>query len=150
MLCPYCLHAETKVIDKRNVEGVVRRRRECLRCEKRFNTRESMERADLRVIKKDGRRESFDYEKIKRGVMKACEKRPVSDEKIDKMIANVEEKLRKKGNESVYPMDEDFVNAIEIGMPPAGGLGIGIDRMVMLITGQPSIRDVIFFPFMKS
>jgi len=110
MLCPYCLHAETKVIDKRNVEGVVRRRRECLKCEKRFNTRESMERADLRVIKKDGRRESFNYEKIKGGVMKACEKRPVSDEKIDKMIANVEEKLRKKGKEVQSEVIGDLIS----------------------------------------
>ena len=74
----------------------------------------------------------------------------LNDPVMQRELLEDQEKLRKKGNESVYPMDEDFVNAIEIGMPPAGGLGIGIDRMVMLITGQPSIRDVIFFPFMKS
>ena len=62
MLCPYCLHKETKVIDKRDVEGMVKRRRECLKCEKRFNTKEGVELAELRVIKKDGKRESFDYE----------------------------------------------------------------------------------------
>ena len=99
MICPYCNHPETKVVDKRNIEGVVKRRRECLKCEKRFNTREGVESVELRVIKKDGRWEVFDREKIRRGVMKACEKRPVTDEQIDKMIFNIEEKLRKKGKE---------------------------------------------------
>jgi len=99
MLCPYCLHSETKVIDKRDIEGLSKRRRECLKCAKRFNTQEIVNRVDLRVIKKDGRRESFDYEKLKKGVMKACEKRPVSSEKINKMLAKVEDRLRKKGKE---------------------------------------------------
>ena len=99
MLCPYCQHKESKVIDKRDVEGVIRRRRECLKCQKRFNTRENVERSDIRVIKKDGRREEFDREKIKRGILRACEKRPVNDDIIEKMIAKVEEKIRKKGNE---------------------------------------------------
>jgi transcriptional repressor NrdR len=99
MQCPYCLHKETKVIDKRDAKSVSKRRRECLKCEKRFNTKEEVERVELRVIKKDGARENFDYEKIKKGIMKACEKRPVSNEKIKKMIANVENKLSKKGRE---------------------------------------------------
>lgn len=99
MLCPYCLNAETKVIDKRDNEGLTKRRRECLKCNKRFNTQEVVERLELRVIKKDGRRENFDYEKMKSGVLKACEKRPVSSEKIDQMLSRVEEKLRKKGKE---------------------------------------------------
>ncbi|MFH1290830.1 MAG: transcriptional regulator NrdR [Nanoarchaeota archaeon] len=99
MLCPYCLHKETKVIDKRDNENLSKRRRECLKCRKRFNTQEVIERAGLRVIKKDGRRESFDYEKLKNGVMRACEKRPVSSEKIDKMLARIEDRLRRKGKE---------------------------------------------------
>jgi len=99
MRCPYCLHDETKVIDKRDVEGEIKRRRECLKCEKRFNTKESAERAELRVVKKDGRREMFDSEKMRAGVVKACEKRPIETEKIDKMMINVEEKLRRKGKE---------------------------------------------------
>jgi len=99
MLCPYCLNNETKVIDKRDIGDRTKRRRECLKCKKRFNTYEKIERDEIRVVKKDGRRESFDYEKIKNGIMKACEKRPVSSEKIEKMIANVEEKLRRKGKE---------------------------------------------------
>ncbi len=99
MLCPYCLNEETKVIDKRDAEGIIRRRRECLKCIRRFNTIENVEKVELRVIKKDGRREEFDREKIKRGVLRACEKRPVSDEIIEKMMLKIEEKLRKKGKE---------------------------------------------------
>jgi len=99
MLCPYCLHRETKVIDKRDNEGLTKRRRECLKCSKRFNTQEGVDRVEFRVVKKDGKVESFDHEKLKRGVMRACEKRPVSSEKIDKMLTNVEEKLRRKGKE---------------------------------------------------
>ncbi|MCA9485810.1 MAG: transcriptional repressor NrdR [Nanoarchaeota archaeon] len=99
MLCPYCSHSETKVIDKRDHEGQTKRRRECHKCSKRFNTHEIVERAELRVIKKDGKREPFDYEKLKRGVMRACEKRPVSSDKIDRMLTKVEDKLRKKGKD---------------------------------------------------
>lgn len=99
MLCPYCLSAETKVIDKRDNESLTKRRRECLKCSKRFNTLEAVERPDFRVIKKDGRRENFDIEKLKRGVIKACEKRPISAEKIDKMLARTEDRLRKRGKE---------------------------------------------------
>src|SRR3989344_6358368 len=100
MLCPYCLHQESKVIDKRDAEGTTRRRRECLKCAQRFNTRENVERIELRVVKKSGQREDFDREKIKKGIMRACEKRPVSDDKIEKMIMRIEEKLRKKGKEA--------------------------------------------------
>ena len=99
MKCPYCLHDDTKVIDKRDAEGIARRRRECLKCEKRFNTLEQLEQIDIRVIKKDGKRENFSREKLKRGVLKACEKRPISIETIDSMIANIENKIMKKGKE---------------------------------------------------
>jgi len=99
MLCPYCQHEETKVVDKRDFGGITKRRRECLKCEKRFNTHEGVEGAKIKVIKKDGRREDFDKEKIKRGVELACKKRPVSTEKIDQMITIIEEKLRKRGKE---------------------------------------------------
>lgn len=102
MLCPRCLHNETKVIDKRDLggSGTTKRRRECLKCENRFNTLENIERVELKVIKKDGRRENFDYEKLKRGIVRACEKRPVSSDKIEKMLISIEERLRKKGKET--------------------------------------------------
>jgi len=99
MLCPYCQHTETKVVDKRDNEGLTRRRRECLKCKKRFNTLEAIEGAKLRVIKKDGRREDFDREKMRRGIEFACKKRPISTDIIEKMIINIEDKLRKKGKE---------------------------------------------------
>lgn len=99
MQCPYCHYKKTKVIDKRDVVGNTKRRRECLKCQKRFNTQESVEDVELRVIKKDGRRESFDLEKVRRGILKACEKRPISLESIDKMVMNIQEKLRQEGKE---------------------------------------------------
>ncbi len=99
MLCPYCINQESKVIDKRDSGGITRRRRECLKCAQRFNTTEHVEQLMLRVVKKDGGREDFDREKIKKGVLRACEKRPVSDEKIDKMIMKIEEKIRRHGKE---------------------------------------------------
>jgi transcriptional repressor NrdR len=99
MKCPYCRNEETKVVDKRDAEGITRRRRECLKCEKRFSTLEKVESVQIRVIKKDGRREEFDREKLRRGIERACEKRPISADMIEKMLANVEEKLRKMGRE---------------------------------------------------
>lgn len=99
MLCPYCFHQDTKVIDKRDSEGIAKRRRECLKCKKRFNTKESVEKIGLKVVKKSELREEFDQEKLKRGVTRACEKRPIPSEKINKMLNKVEEKLRKKGDE---------------------------------------------------
>lgn len=99
MICPYCLHQDTKVADKRDFEGVTKRRRECLKCGKRFNTYEKIENVQLKVIKKDGRREDFDREKVKKGIDKACEKRSVSSEVIEQMLTRIEEKLRKMGKE---------------------------------------------------
>ena len=99
MQCPYCAHKDTKVIDKRDIDKITRRRRECLKCKRRFNTHEALEEVKLRVIKKDGCMENFDKEKIKRGIIKSCEKRPISIEQIDKMVMKVEEKLMKKGKE---------------------------------------------------
>src|SRR3989344_4671554 len=96
MRCPYCRNDETKVVDKRDTGGVNRRRRECLKCEKRFTTYERVDLVDLFVVKKDGTREGFDREKLKRGVLKACEKRPVSSEDIEKTVNEIEGYLRKR------------------------------------------------------
>ena len=93
MICPYCTNTETKVTDKRDSQGITRRRRECLKCGKRFTTYERIE-LDLNVLKKDGKREKFDIEKIKRGVEKSLEKRPVTSEQIEDLLQSIEAKIR--------------------------------------------------------
>lgn len=98
MKCIYC-HANTHVTDKREAPDGTRRRRECLKCKKRFTTYEKPEIKDIVIVKKDNRREHFSRDKLKNGLMKACEKRPISVDKIDKIIEEIEEKLRRKGKE---------------------------------------------------
>jgi len=98
MKCPYCGSEENRVVDKRdNPEpNTTRRRRECLdaKCAKRFTTYERIETVELTVVKKDGRREQFNREKILTGLLKACEKRPVPRESIEKAVGDIETKLR--------------------------------------------------------
>ena len=114
MECPYCHHIETKVTDSRDTGSyTIRRRRECLKCNKRFTTYEYIEMTPVYIIKKDGRREKFERNKIKKGLMKALEKRPVSHEKIEEMINIIEDKIRKAGQEEIessiigeYVMDQ--------------------------------------------
>ncbi len=101
MNCPYCSHEESRVTNKRESPNGMRRRRECLKCKKRFTTYEKIEKKDFYVVKKDGRREKFAREKLERGIEKAFEKRPVSKEKIDKMITEIEEQLRRGGKKEV-------------------------------------------------
>ena len=101
MNCPYCNHIETKVTDSRETERSIRRRRECLNCKKRFTTYEYIEMAPLFVIKKDGRRERFDRCKIRNGMLKALEKRPISHDKVEEMIDAIEEKIRRIGKEEI-------------------------------------------------
>ncbi|PIO06236.1 transcriptional regulator NrdR [Candidatus Micrarchaeota archaeon CG08_land_8_20_14_0_20_59_11] len=94
MRCPYCNHEETKVLDSREAEDKTRRRRECEKCEKRFTTYERVEIVELIVVKKDGSREQFDRNKLKRGILQACWKRPVTAEQIDNLVDEVERELR--------------------------------------------------------
>jgi len=101
MNCPYCLNATSKVTNKRKCPEGIRRRRECLKCGKRFTTYEKVSRNIFYIIKKDKKREKFDREKLEKGVEKAFEKRPVSKEKINKMICDIEEQLRKKGRKEI-------------------------------------------------
>lgn len=95
MLCPFCGHLEDKVIDSReSKEGNnIRRRRECLACQKRFTTYERIEEIPFMVVKKDGRRERFDRQKILNGLLKACEKRPIPIPKLAEMVDQVESEM---------------------------------------------------------
>lgn len=94
MMCPFCQHGETKVIDSRGSEKyVIRRRRQCLSCGRRFTTYEKIEDSPLKVIKKDGTRVPFDREKIRAGLEKACYKRPISEQQVESVVASVEADL---------------------------------------------------------
>ncbi len=95
MRCPYCNFPESKVIDSRPTDesNSIRRRRECLSCGKRFTTYETVESVPLVVVKKDGSRQAFDRNKILNGLVKACEKRPVSMEVLEKTVSEIEQKL---------------------------------------------------------
>ena len=95
MKCAYCTYTDSKVIDSRSTDdsNSIRRRRECLRCGKRFTTYETIETSPILVIKRDGSRQSFDPEKIKKGIIKACEKRPVSIAQIEQIVTEIEKHL---------------------------------------------------------
>ncbi|GIP43288.1 transcriptional repressor NrdR [Paenibacillus sp. J45TS6] len=121
MKCPYCAYEGTKVLDSRpaNENKSIRRRRECEQCNRRFTTFETIEETPLIVIKKDGSREEFSREKLLRGLIRACEKRPVSVEQLDHIASAVESSLRNTAvaevesrdigelvMEQLYPVDE--------------------------------------------
>lgn len=103
MECPYCAYTKSKVTNKRSSPDGIRRRRECLnpKCKKRFTTYEKIEKSDLYIIKKDGRREKFDIKKLEGGITRALEKRPVSQEQIKKIINEIEEQIRKTGKKEI-------------------------------------------------
>lgn len=109
MRCPFCNFSESKVIDSRPAEegSTIRRRRECLSCGKRFTTYEIMERLPLLVVKKDGRRQSFDKVKILNGMVRACEKRPVPMAALEKIADDIEQELQNSL--------EREVSSVEIG-----------------------------------
>ena len=103
MKCPYCGHSETRVVDSRESDELnsTRRRRECEKCEKRFTTYERVEDIDLNIVKKDGRREAFDRKKLATGLLKACEKREISTEQVEKMVDEIERELRNMDNTEI-------------------------------------------------
>lgn len=109
MRCPFCDHPESKVIDSRESKNGlrIRRRRECLSCERRFTTYEKIEEIPYMVIKKDGKRQPFDSQKLLRGMLKACEKRPVPVSKLEEIVEEVETILQDR--------PEKEMNASEIG-----------------------------------
>ena len=101
MLCPYCGFQDSKVIDSRDVDNGIRRRRQCLACNTRFTTYERVQPISLMVIKKDRRREEFNHEKLLTGVRKACEKRPLPTGTIDKIVEECEAALYQTGKAEV-------------------------------------------------
>jgi len=107
MKCPYCGNVEDKVLDSRlAAEGnSIRRRRACLKCERRFTTYERIEEAPLMVIKKDSRREPFERKKVLAGLVKACEKRPISMEKLEELVDKIEFTLQKNYEKEVRTKD---------------------------------------------
>lgn len=109
MRCPFCDHSESKVIDSRESKNGlrIRRRRECLSCERRFTTYEQIEEIPYMVVKKDGRRQAFDSQKLLRGLLKACEKRPVPVRKLEEIVEEIESTLQER--------PEKEMNASEIG-----------------------------------
>jgi len=107
MLCPYCKSSETSVLESRDSEDgeVTRRRRECQKCGKRFTTYERVEVIDLKVVKKDDSLEEFNRKKMKWGIQKACEKRPCSNEDIEKIIDEIEMRLLNRKSTEVSSSD---------------------------------------------
>ena len=103
MRCPKCQARDDRVIDSRAIkeETVIRRRRECLSCEHRFTTYEQIERDDLRVLKRDGRYEAFDRKKLATGIDKACEKRPVNREALERVVNEIVDELVKKYGDEI-------------------------------------------------
>ncbi|MCK5710422.1 MAG: transcriptional repressor NrdR [Deltaproteobacteria bacterium] len=103
MKCPFCSSLESKVIDSRlaKEETSIRRRRECLDCKNRFTTYERVEEVELLIIKKDGGRETFDRSKILSGMIKACEKRPISMDVIESFVSSLEREFQERGDREV-------------------------------------------------
>lgn len=103
MKCSYCGNTEDRVIDSRSTDECtrIRRRRECLKCGKRFTTYEVIESTPVYVVKADGTRQPFDISKVKKGLLKACEKRPISIQEIDQMASNVEKAVHNMLNDEV-------------------------------------------------
>lgn len=109
MKCIYCNCTESRVVDSRPTEdGSIRRRRECEECKRRFTTYEKIEMLPVLVIKKDKRREPFDAAKVRSGILRACEKRPVALEEIEKLVSHVEN--------TVYQQPEQEVTSEQIGL----------------------------------
>lgn len=107
MRCPFCQNEDSKVLDSRQIESgtAIRRRRECEVCSKRFTTFEKYEDLQLVIVKKDGRREPFSRQKLLAGLLKACEKRPVSTEKLENIVSDIERQMRDM-NEREVPSEK--------------------------------------------
>ena len=107
MKCHFCGYDDSKVLDTRPTDegNTIRRRRECLKCQKRFTTYEKIEQSPIMVIKKDGNRQAFDREKIIRGMIKSCEKRPVSAADIEEAVNNIEKKIENSMKKEISSLE---------------------------------------------
>jgi len=105
LICPYCGHDDSKVLETRDSEdgSVIRRRRECIACHQRFTTFERLEEIHLWVIKKDGSRQRFDFQKVLSGMLRACEKRPVSMELLEQQAMEIERELKQTTGSREFP-----------------------------------------------
>ena len=103
MRCPFCDHSESKVIDSRESKNgfSIRRRRECLQCERRYTTYEKIEEIPYMVVKKDGKRQRFDSQKLLQGLLKACEKRPVPVSKLEEIVEEIEANLQDRADKEI-------------------------------------------------
>ncbi len=106
MKCPFCQNVDNKVLDSRLTpdSGSIRRRRECVDCDKRFTTYERVEIVDISVVKRDGRREAFDRNKVLKGVIRACEKRPIKREQIEQAVDSIESAIRQSDKNEIKSM----------------------------------------------
>ena len=140
MRCLYCNCTESKVIDSRSADDdrTIRRRRECIGCGRRFTTYETIEVAPILVVKSDGNRQAFDKGKIKRGIIKACEKRPVPIEKIDELVEDISKR--------VYNSMEQEISSKQIGEMVMEGLK-GLDEVayVRYASVYRSFKDISSF-----
>ncbi len=116
MKCPFCNEKKDKVVDSREINdgNIIRRRRECLSCAKRYTTYERIEEIPFSVVKKDGTREDFDRKKVFAGILRACEKRPVNKDKIEELVDNIVT--------SLFNRDEREIKSVEIGEKVMDGL----------------------------
>jgi transcriptional repressor NrdR len=105
MKCPYCGTADSRVVDTRPVEAGIRRRRECVACDRRFTTYEQVARSMPMVVKSDGRREEYDHQKLLIGVRKACIKRPIPSEAVENVVSQVEDELINSGRAEIRSHD---------------------------------------------
>ena len=107
MKCPYCDYDDSKVVDSRPTDDnqSIRRRRECLKCKKRFTTYERLEKSPIVVVKKDGTRQSYDRSKLLNGMIRACEKRPVSLSRLEEAVDNIEKKIHNSLEREIKSQD---------------------------------------------
>lgn len=116
MKCPKCGYSDSKVIDSRTTpeRDMIRRRRECLSCHHRFTTVEHIELIQPMIVKKDGRREPFDPQKLMRGLRKACEKRPISIDALERIVARIQQEIQERGEKEVPSrrIGEDVMSAL--------------------------------------